>query len=346
MKIALLTIIGLFTLAIGASAVYAIEQTVDVPFDNWLTSGCQLQTNGDYMCLWVPSEESTFTAPSTEEDETDDEKDDTDGTVDVPKSEEKLTREERDIQRMIDKITLDLQKNPDAVPDADKQLLIILKRAQDECKFGIEEGQPIQTYQVFAIPKGYFYPEDTDFAKYNMLGKLVKLVEACSKWDTYKTKWLGPQYKEIQEADERAIEDAKERILVRDTFAKEWMTSQNITITDEFMNKAISEHDKIEEVEDAFKDFCTSKNFGNATKLLYGCNVTLPDNQGGFTDTSENPVWKKLQQYKSDPENAVGEPRYNISTNPKCAILSSYITQYELSEEAGNTMLEAAGCKI
>jgi len=344
MKVSLLAIIGLLPLAIGVSFVYADH---DIPFDSWIDHACMTNEVGIFICTWTPGDKSvtggtTITPPLTETDETVEEE-----TTDEPVIPEKqLTRAEKDIQRMIDKITLDLIERPDQVPDADKQLLELLLRAQEKCEFGIEEGAPIQTYEIFAIPEGYFYPEDTDFAKYNMLGKITKLVEACVNWTDYKVKWLGPQYLAIQQANMEAIELDEERVRNQTLFAETWMTFQNITISDEFMNRAISEHDKIEEVENAFDDFCTSQNFGNATKLLYGCDVTIPDNQGGFTDTSENSAWLKYQRYLNDPENATAEPRYNVSTNPKCAILSSFITQYEIDKEAGNVMLQEAGCKL
>jgi len=334
MKLSLWTIIGLLPLAIGVSFVYADEQLVQVPFD---TTGmtCSIVETNIFACYFYGGtiddiKIANFTAP--------------DGTVIEPEIVEqeivtepeiKLTREERDIQRMIDKITLDLIERPDAVPDADKQLLELLLRAVDKCEFGIEEGQPIQTYQIFAIPEGYFYPEDTDFAKYNMLGKITKLVEACTKWEDYKVKWLGPQYADIAEANINV-----------EIWSPTATIPYNVTITDEWMNRAISEHDKIEEGEDAANEFCTSQNFGNATKAIYGCDVNLPTGPGGFTDTTENSAWLKYQRYLNDPENAEGEPKYNVATNPKCAILSSFITQYELSEEAGNDMLQAAGCKL
>jgi len=335
MKLSLLTIVGLFSLAIGVSFVYAEDYTLKIPFDITSVKCEELTDQLTVTCVFQGTEpfkvivDNKTLTPELIEPEVEE-------TTDEPVIPEvKLTREERDIQRMIDKITLDLIERPDSVPDADKQLLELLLRAVEKCEFGIEEGQPIQTYQIFAIPEGYFYPEDTDFAKYNMLGKITKLVEACTKWEDYKVKWLGPQYAAIAEANIN-VEIWKPTATI----------PYNVTITDEWMNRAISEHDKIEEGEDAANEFCTSQNFGNATKAIYGCNVNLPTGPGGFTDTTENSAWLKYQRYLNDPENAEGEARYNVATNPKCAILSSFITQYELSEEAGNDMLQAAGCKL
>ena len=183
MKLSLCALIGVIPLAIGMSFAYADH---DIPFDSWIDHACMTNEVGIFICTWTPGDGSTVTPPVTETEETVEEEV-TDETIEEPVIPEvKLTREERDIQRMIDKITLDLIERPDAVPDADKQLLELLLRAQEKCEFGIEEGQPIQTYQIFAIPEGYFYPEDTDFAKYNMLGKITKLVEACTKWEDYK----------------------------------------------------------------------------------------------------------------------------------------------------------------
>ena len=254
--------------------------------------------------------------------------------------EPQLTRTEKDIQRMIDKITLDLIERPDKVPDADKQLLELLLRAQDECKFGVEEGAPIQDYEVFAIPEGYFYPEDTDFAKYNMLGKIVKLVQACTTWDEYKGKWLGPQYIAIQEANDQAIEDAANRIVERDTFAMEWMTLQNITITDEFMNRAISDHDVLEEAETAQDYKCSALG-----KQRGFCPEGIGPEEYKH-DTSTNKVLSKYLQYRASPETAVGETRYDVTTDPKCYTLASFAKQHELDEESRKALLIAGGCTV
>jgi len=314
---------ALFALAIGISYAYAVE--VEVPYENFQLTGCS-DVDGVYTCQWKKIVEGDEDIPLTPNDETVDEAETIDETIDEP--EITMTREERDIQRMIDRIELDLQERPDKVPNADRQLLELLLRTQEVCEFGIEEGQPIQTYQIFAIPEGYFYPEDTDFSKYNMLGKITKLVEACTKWTDYKTKWLGPQYANIYNATVNFV-----------PWSPTATIPYNVTITDEYMNAAISPHDILEEEEDAAEFMCSvlGKQRGLCPEAI-GEDVYVPD-------TTNNPALSKYLQYRDDPENAIGEPRYSVSTNPKCYTLSSFAKQYDLSEQATNDLLQAGGCK-
>ena len=323
----------------GVSSAYAIEATVDVPFDSWIDTNCALQDDGNFMCIWVPGADTVITPPEIITDE-----EVVDEVVEVIPEDVivepvvQMTREEKEIQRVIARITSDIEERPDAVPHADRQLLELLLRAQDKCEFGIEEGQPIQTYQLFAIPEGYFYPEDTDFAKYNMLGKITQLVEACTNWTDYKAKWLGPEYKNLADADKEKVLIELQRIVDRELFAATAMV--NVTKTDEYMNKFISAHDILEEAEDA---------------QTYKCSVL--GKQRGFCpegigtdeyvhDTSDNPVLMKYQQYQNDPENAVGDPKYSVKTNAKCYTLESFSKQYELDEESRRSLLEAAGCRL
>lgn len=337
----MMTIIGLFTLAIGVSFVYAEERTIQVPFDvvGW---NCQLVTETMFNCFFSGkgqisvSDDGVVTEVPDEPEETIEEE-----IVEEPVIPEvTMTREEKEIQRVIDRITDDLETRPDAVPQADKQLLELLLRAQDKCEFGIEEGQPIQTYQIFSIPKGYFYPEDTDFSKYNMLGKITRLVQACVDWEEYKVEWLGPQYDNIRKANEEAITIAENRNISRDLFAKEWMKLENITIADEYMNAAISKHDILEEEEDAAKFMCSE-----IGKQRGFCPSGIGEDVYVY-DGTNNPALAKYLEYKADPENQVGEPRYSVSTDPKCYTLESFSKQYDLDEESRRALLEAAGCRL
>ena len=104
MKLSLLAIIGLLPLAIGMSYVNADH---DVPFDSWVDHACMTNEVGIFICTWTPGDGTTLQPPLTETDETVDEEV-IDETVDEPEPVTKLTREEKEIQRMIDKITLDL----------------------------------------------------------------------------------------------------------------------------------------------------------------------------------------------------------------------------------------------
>jgi len=333
--IALLALLGA---AITTIPIYAIESTVDVPFDSWINQNCETVDNGDYVCTWTPAfiednteatqppaEEASSIAVTPEE---------TLNEVEAPS----LTREERDIQRTIDRIEQDLIDRPDTVPNAEKQLLILLKRAQDECYFGVEQGQPIQAYALFGIPKGDLYIDDTDFSKYTQLGKIAKLIEACTAWDKYRFTNLGQQYADIADAFNDAEIKLAERAAGQKLFFDAFM--ENITKTDEYMNRAITPHDFIQAEEDAAEFMCSIE--GKQRGL---CPQGIGDEEY-VADTSDNPILSKYLAYKANPENVVGEPRYSVSTNPKCAILSSFITQYEISDENGAVMLKEAGCKI
>ena len=324
MKLSLIAI--LVIAGMGLTTAYAYE--VEIPYENFQLTGCS-DVDGIYTCQWknlfdeIPTDAPTDIPEETVEEAIEEE---------IPIIlEVTMTREEQDIQRMIDKIELDLQENPDAVPNADKQLLILLKRAQDECYFGIEQGAPIQQYALFAIPKGNLYIDDTDFSKYNMLGKLAKLIEACTAWDKYRVSHLGQQYSDINQAGLDAT-----------PFVPSAVLGENVTNTKEYMERFISEHDIIEEEEDAADFMCSmeGQQRGLCSEFFYGMN------RGGYVDTTDNPILSKYLQYKAQPELAVGEPRYDVTENPKCYILHSFIVQNEISKENGDIMLEAAGCKI
>jgi len=240
-----------------------------------------------------------------------------------------MTREEQAIQRMIDKITTDIQENPKRVGTAERQLLDLLTRAQDECYFGIEQGAPIQQYALFPIPKGSFYLEGTDLSTHKMLGDIAKLVEACVAWDKYRVSHLGQQYSDINQAGIDAT-----------PFVPSAVIHENITNTAEYMNRYISEHDILEEEEDA-KDFMCSE----IGKQRGFCPSGIGE-EVYVHDTTNNPALSKYLQYQADPENVKGEPRYDVKTDAKCAIMSAYVKQYQLGEEARDIIMDAAGCKI
>ncbi len=310
--------------------VYADEQRVQVPFD---VAGfnCEFIPFDLYACYFSPSGNVTFggseiTVSTTPPEEIIEEETVEEIPVDPY---EGMTREQKDIQRTIDRIEQDLIDRPNKVPHADKQLLILLKRAQSECYFGVDQGQPIQAYALFGIPDGFLYIDDTDFSKYSKLGKIAKLIEACIGWDKYRFTHLGQQYSDIAQATLDAT-----------TWTPNATLSTNVTNTNEFMNRAISEHDILEEAE---------------TAQDYKCSVS--GKQRGFCpsgigediyehDTTDNPVLSKYLQYKESPENAVAEPKYSVKTNAKCYTLESFAKQYELDEEARKALLEAGGCRV
>jgi len=313
-------------LSIGVSYAYAVE--VEIPYENFQLTGCS-DVDGVYTCQWKNLfDEIPIDIPTDIPEETVEEAIEEQIPI-VP--EVTMTREERNIQRIIDKIELDLQERPDAVPNADRQLLILLQRAQDECYFGIEQGAPIQQYALFAIPKGSLYIDDTDFSRNQMLGDIAKLIEACIGWDKYRVSHLGQQYADINQAGIDAT-----------PFVPSAVLGENVTNTKEYMERFISEHDILEEEEDAADFMCSMKGQqrGLCSEFFYGTN------RGGYVDTTDNPILSKYLQYKAQPELAVGEPRYDVTENPKCYILHSFITRNEISKENGDIMLEAAGCKI
>jgi len=328
LKLSILALI--VTLAVVVGPVYADNYTLKIPFDITSVKCNEVTDELIVTCIFqgtepfkVTIEDKTLT-PELIEPETV-----TDEIVDDP--EDKLTNEEKSILRIIDRIETDLIERPDAVPNADKQLLILLKSALDKCEFGIEEGAPIQTYALFGIPQGNLYIDDTDFSKYVTLGRIAKLIQACESWSDYKVKWLGPQYLDIQNATENFVPWTPSAVI-----------PYNVTITDEYMNRAINPHDFIEAEEDAEDFMCSieGRQRGLCGKGFSGIN------QGGYVDTTNNPALAKYYQYLDAPEQAIGEPIYDVKTNAKCAVLSAYVKQYELSEESRDIIMREAGCKI
>jgi len=334
--IALLALLGV---AITTIPIYAIESTVDVPFDSWINQNCETVDNGDYVCTWTPA----FIVPITEADTPPAEEA---SSIAVTPEEEtlieveapSLTREQTDILRTIERIEKDLIEDRESVPNADKQLLILLKRAQDECYFGVDQGAPIQAYALFGIPSGFLYIDDTDFSKYTQLGKIAQLIEACRAWDKYRFTHLGQQYSDIAAANVAVTGIEAQRILDRQTFTDAALV--NITQTDEYRNAVISAHDILEEEEDAADFMCSVEG-----KQRGMCPSGIGEDVYVY-DGTNNPAIMKYKAYLADQEAAVGEPIYSVSTNPKCAILASFIVQYELDEQAEDDMLRAAGCRL
>jgi len=339
LKYSLLALIGLIPLAIGVSFVYAEDYTLKIPFDITSVKCNEVTDELIVTCIFQGTEpfkviidDKTLTPELIEPEEI------TEETESIPADPyEGMTREQKDVARTIDRIEQDLIDNPDTVPNAEKQLLILLKRAQDECYFGIDQGQPIQAYALFGIPKGFLYIDDTDFSKYTQLGKIAQLIEACKAWDKYRFTHLGQQYSDIaaasNDAEVKFALRAEGQKLLFDNFM------ENITKTDEYMNAAISAHDILEEEEDAAKFMCSIEG-----KQRGMCPSGIGEDVYVY-DGTNNPAMIKYNEYRADEQAAVGEPIYSVSTNPKCAILSSFAVQYELGEEATSDLLKAAGCK-
>ncbi len=326
----------LFTLAVGVSYVYADHS---VPFDSWIDHVCITDSDGVFICRWVPGDDSILIPPVTEPEETIEEEVIEETVDEIPADPyEGMTREEKDIQRTIDRIEQDLIEDRESVPNADKQLLILLKRAQSECYFGVDQGQPIQAYALFGIPDGFLYIDETDFSKHSQLGKIAKLIEACTAWDKYRFTHLGQQYSDIAQA----FNDQEIKLELRQAGQKLFFDAfmENITNSDEYLNRAISEHDILEEEEDAKGFMCSviGKQRGFCPSGI-GEDVYVHD-------TTNNPALSKYLQYKASPENTVGEPKYSVKTDPKCYTLESFAKQYELDEEARKSLLEAGGCRV
>jgi len=340
MKLSLLALIGLLPLAIGVSFVYAEEYTLNIPFDITSIKCNEVTDELIVTCIFQGTEpfkvivDNKTLTPELIEPEVIEE------TVDeIPVDPyEGMTREEKDIQRTIERIEQDIIEDRDSVPNAEKQLLILLKRAQDECYFGVDQGQPIQAYALFGIPTGFLYIDDTDFSRHTQLGKIAQLIEACKAWDKYRVTHLGQQYSDIA----AAFNDANEKLVEREAYLSGVFDNffENITNADEYRNIAISAHDILEEEEDAADFMC-----GIEGKQRGFCPSGIGEQVYEY-DGTNNPALSKYLQYKESPENAIGEPKYSVKTNAKCYTLESFSKQYELDEESRKALLEAAGCRL
>lgn len=336
-KMRLAAMMLVITLAVGTTSAYAEEYTFDIPFDIKSVQCTEVTDELIVTCTFlgtqpfkVTVENKTLTPEPVEENGE---------SLEVELEEElKLTREERAIKRTIDRIEQDLIDDRDSVPNADKQLLILLKRVQEECYFGIEQGAPIQDYALHGYPTGNLYLDDTDFSKYTQLGKIAQLIEACKGWDKYRFSHLGQQYADIAEANAAIFGIDIQRNLDRQAFVDAALV--NITNTNEYMNRVISEHDILEEEEDAADFMCSVEG-----KQRGFCPSGIGEDVYEY-DAANHPILSKYLQYKTSPESAVGEPKYDIKTDSKCYTLASFAKQHELDEESRRALMIAGGCTV
>lgn len=332
MKAMLLAIIVMFTVAIGVSAAYAIEATVDIPFDNWVDHVCGIDIDTlDYVCVWTPSKGDATIFPSTEEDEIDDKE----GTQDEGTQDE-------------------VEYTPTKKPKFD--LKIYLSDPLSMSSYSSREVLDAAIKDENLLGAICFNPAGAEIENTIDFGKLGGKINVKRQFDNQPLQ-QHPDLKAEHLLSEmcksiRTLEYIVENPL-RTYPGEGWAYSfnlnydlidkfmENITKTEEYSKREINARTFFVTQEDAADFMCNAD--GKARGLCV--QEFTGTNKGGYIDTTNNPVLAKLAQYNADPANAKGEPKYSVKTNPKCAILASFITLNEISEENGNTMLKAAGCK-
>jgi hypothetical protein len=181
---------------------YAERSTVEVPFAFHGHSCTFDEQEVKYHCTWEGSSETVTKEVRTEagvipEDQLAEErKIEHDIAKAIQDKPDKKTEQELLIERLADKI------DKDRATPADKELYRLMKAVQETCYFGIEEGRLIQNYDAFEIPSIDMQRwGNYDYNTNNALGKIVKLLEACKGWSSYKAMMLGQQYLDIEKDD-------------------------------------------------------------------------------------------------------------------------------------------------
>lgn len=185
---------------------------------------------------------------------------------------------------------LESLKEEGKIMPSEREVLRLLLDAQKRCEFGVEEGEAIQTYAYFDVPKSAVdITRSFNYDRNHLLSSIAKLIESCDTWSTYKGIHLGPEYTNKILADKDAVEKEFKRL--GDLHALSW----NYDV--------LSEHDFIEATEDATSAFCESSLYGNHTKANYGClNIGEAPNRGGYSDVSQNPI---MLQYLESKETGI-----------------------------------------
>ena len=177
---------------------------------------------------------------------------------------------------------------------SDQELLNKSREAKKTCQFGIKEGEAIQEKRTFDIPQTAI--DITRSFKYDsntQLEAVATLIQECDHWEKYMPFGLGPEYlKKIKDAN-----DALEAIELRNAYLDELAFQYS---------PALSDHDLIEQREDAQDTFCDHTMYQNHTKYDYGCiDIEVPENRGGYTDTSQHPLVLQYLQSKETGINVV-----------------------------------------
>jgi len=208
------SIILLFFMIPFAFAEPAGPQTEDIPIE-WDYSACTLQYNPDdgvviYNCLWTGffemqsddkqkainqkygiEEKETFEVIIPEEPQ----------FVELDEEVPQLTKLEAKIQTALEQLQKKVDKG--TITREEQNMMTFLKQVLVDCEFGVDEGQPIQTYAL------HQWAKKADLSnlstKNNQAYKELKMIQqACSAWDKYKGDRLR-QYLDIARATDPAI---------------------------------------------------------------------------------------------------------------------------------------------
>jgi len=263
-KLILIPIIAVLLIT-GIQQIYAVEDTVDVPFvaDS---SSCQFGYIIDenyfyYNCQWkmTPTDEEILEIAESDPESI------PEVIVDaiIESLEEKVTEPQKpqtpaeiEIEKLIAKWIKEGE-----LPSHEGQLLRALQSYQDECELGTEEGAPIQTYELFTIATYEPYLH-TDLGTKYILKQIELAIQECKSQQILKKKILGVQYLNIP-----GLSDVKQlwsptAILPEDAQAKydeakmyDYFAQQSIQFAEQFQcssagkSRGLCVYDKMDQVE-------------------------------------------------------------------------------------------------
>jgi len=188
--------------------------------------------------------------------------------------------------------------NPEIIAKLEEKKQAILDRydeVKEFCSYGVGAYHAIQVKEQFETLKQLLQTVASD----DYVGKeLNKKYEACRIMKAYKG--MISQYIGLP-----SVEEGSELGPQTDT-------------TDSPLTDPVTSRDIKDAVDDAYEVLCTSVVYGNATKALYGCDIDIPEGEGGATpgaacqqagqpaeigSLAEKicPLQKKLQWIKDNP---------------------------------------------
>ena len=206
--------------------------------------------------------------------------------------------EEPDAPKSFEQRTLEqLQKMEDEgveLSTTQMQLKLTLESHLKECDFGTEHGKGIQDTVTHLLPANIIeLARNTDYSTNVLFGNYKKLDIACEEWDRHKASIFGDEYLKRLEDAQKARDNALARIAYLESLSHDYGPS-------------LSKSDLLEQQGQAENIFCASTLYQNHTKATYGCiDVEVPQNRGGYTDTSTHPLVLQYLQSKETGINVV-----------------------------------------